>query len=133
MFLLALLLPGIDLMITGRIFKGIICIFLQVTLIGWILASWWAISIRNEAARLAESTGELADDGNAAVNVAGLAVASTIINSDKAEAKELDSQKTAEMSDDSQDLSEDASADNSDDGDEEGGFLSGMLDDDDDD
>jgi hypothetical protein len=39
--LLAILLPGLSMMINGHILKGLICFVLQITLIGWIPAAIW--------------------------------------------------------------------------------------------
>lgn len=41
--LLAILLPFISFFTIGRPFAGLICLFLQVTLIGWIPAAIWAV------------------------------------------------------------------------------------------
>jgi uncharacterized membrane protein YqaE (UPF0057 family) len=41
--LLAIFLPFISFFTIGRPFAGLICLFLQVTLIGWIPAAIWAI------------------------------------------------------------------------------------------
>ncbi len=41
--LLALLLPWLQFFTIGRPFSGIICLILQITLIGWILAAIWSV------------------------------------------------------------------------------------------
>jgi len=41
--LLAIFLPFISFFTIGRPFAGLICLFLQVTLIGWIPAAIWAV------------------------------------------------------------------------------------------
>lgn len=41
--LLAIFLPFISFFTIGRPFAGIICFFMQVTLIGWIPAAIWAV------------------------------------------------------------------------------------------
>ena len=41
--ILALLLPWLTLFTIGRPFAGIICLILQITLIGWIPATLWAV------------------------------------------------------------------------------------------
>ena len=43
MILIAILLPGISFLLRGKIIKGIICLILHATLIGWIPASIWAV------------------------------------------------------------------------------------------
>ncbi len=41
--LLALLLPWLQLFTIGRPFAGIVCLILQITLIGWIPAAIWSV------------------------------------------------------------------------------------------
>lgn len=41
--LLAIFLPWLQFFTIGRPFAGIICLLLQITLIGWIPASLWSI------------------------------------------------------------------------------------------
>ena len=41
--LLALLLPWLQFFTIGRPFAGIICLLLQITLIGWIPAAIWSV------------------------------------------------------------------------------------------
>ena len=41
--IIALLLPWLTFFTIGRPFTGIICLILQITLIGWIPATLWAI------------------------------------------------------------------------------------------
>lgn len=49
--LLAILLPFLSFIIRGKIFTGIICLILQITLIGWLPAAIWAVlSLNNERA-----------------------------------------------------------------------------------
>ncbi|KPH13743.1 YqaE/Pmp3 family membrane protein [Chryseobacterium sp. ERMR1:04] len=49
--LLAILLPFLSFMVRGKILTGIICLILQITLIGWIPAAIWAVlSLNNERA-----------------------------------------------------------------------------------
>jgi hypothetical protein len=51
MLLLAILLPWLSFIFRGKIFSGIICLILQVTLIGWIPAAVWAVvSLQNSRA-----------------------------------------------------------------------------------
>ncbi|WP_330747482.1 YqaE/Pmp3 family membrane protein [Chryseobacterium sp. CP-77] len=49
--LLAILLPFLSFIVRGKIFTGIICLILQITLIGWLPAAIWAVlSLNNERA-----------------------------------------------------------------------------------
>ena len=41
--LIAVLLPWLFFFTMGRPFAGILCFFLQLTLIGWIIAAMWAV------------------------------------------------------------------------------------------
>lgn len=41
--LIALLLPWLTFFTIGRPFAGILCLVLQITLIGWIPAAIWAV------------------------------------------------------------------------------------------
>ena len=43
--LIALLLPWLSLMLRGRILQGVLCLLLQVTLIGWLPAAVWALMV----------------------------------------------------------------------------------------
>lgn len=45
--LLAILFPWLSFLINGKILRGIVCLILQCTLIGWIPAAIWAVSSRN--------------------------------------------------------------------------------------
>ncbi len=48
MTLIAILLPWLSFMLRGKILTGILCLILQITLIGWIPAAIWAcISLQN--------------------------------------------------------------------------------------
>jgi TM2 domain-containing membrane protein YozV len=48
MTLLAILLPWLSFFLRGKIIQGILCLFLQITLIGWLPAAIWAvISLNN--------------------------------------------------------------------------------------
>jgi TM2 domain-containing membrane protein YozV len=46
--LLAILLPGLSMMVNGHILKGILCFVLQITLIGWIPAAIWGVASRSQ-------------------------------------------------------------------------------------
>ncbi|HXS37154.1 MAG TPA: YqaE/Pmp3 family membrane protein [Flavipsychrobacter sp.] len=43
MTLIAILLPWLSFLLRGRILKGILCLILQITLLGWIPAAVWAV------------------------------------------------------------------------------------------
>ena len=48
MTLVAILLPWLSFILRGRILTGILCLLLQITVIGWIPAAIWAvISLQN--------------------------------------------------------------------------------------
>ncbi|MDP9960125.1 YqaE/Pmp3 family membrane protein [Chryseobacterium lathyri] len=47
--LLAILLPFLSFMVRGKILTGIICLILQITLIGWLPAAIWAALSLNSA------------------------------------------------------------------------------------
>ena len=49
MTLLAILLPWLSFMLRGRILTGILCLLLQITVIGWIPAALWAVISLNES------------------------------------------------------------------------------------
>ena len=46
--LLAILLPGLSMMVNGHILKGILCFVLQMTVIGWIPAAIWGVASRSQ-------------------------------------------------------------------------------------
>jgi uncharacterized membrane protein YqaE (UPF0057 family) len=47
MVAVAILLPWLALMIRGRVFQGLFCLLLQISLIGWIPAAVWALMVVN--------------------------------------------------------------------------------------
>ena len=47
--LLAILLPFLSFMVRGKILTGIVCLFLQITLIGWLPAAIWVVLSLNNA------------------------------------------------------------------------------------
>ena len=58
--LIALLLPWLLFFTIGRPVAGIVCLILQITLIGWIPAAIWAayaLSQYNTDKKIAEATG----------------------------------------------------------------------------
>lgn len=42
-FIIALLLPWLSFFTIGRPWSGIICLILQITVIGWVPAAIWAV------------------------------------------------------------------------------------------
>jgi len=42
MILIAVLLPWLSFFLRGKILHGIVCLILQITLIGWLPAALWA-------------------------------------------------------------------------------------------
>ncbi len=44
MILIAVLLPWLSFFLRGKILKGLLCIILQITLIGWLPAAIWAVA-----------------------------------------------------------------------------------------
>ena len=51
MTLIAILLPWLSFLLRGKILSGIICLILQLTVVGWIPAAIWAVlSLQNERA-----------------------------------------------------------------------------------
>lgn len=42
-YLIALLLPWVAFFTMGKVLQGIICLILQITLIGWPIAAIWAV------------------------------------------------------------------------------------------
>ena len=46
-YVLAFFLPWLSLILQGKIVSGIICLLLQITIIGWIPAFIWAVTALN--------------------------------------------------------------------------------------
>lgn len=46
-YVIAFFLPWLSLLLQGKILSGIICLLLQITLIGWVPAFIWAITSLN--------------------------------------------------------------------------------------
>ncbi|MEJ5056348.1 YqaE/Pmp3 family membrane protein [Sphingobacterium sp. MYb382] len=44
MILIAVLFPWLSFFLRGRLLRGIICLILQITLIGWLPAAIWAVA-----------------------------------------------------------------------------------------
>lgn len=49
MILIAILIPWLSFLLRGKILSGILCLILQITIIGWLPAAIWAIVSRNNA------------------------------------------------------------------------------------
>ncbi|MDR2285570.1 MAG: YqaE/Pmp3 family membrane protein [Sphingobacterium sp.] len=49
MILIAVLFPWLSFFLRGKIFSGILCLVLQITLIGWLPAVIWAVASRLDA------------------------------------------------------------------------------------
>lgn len=47
MILLAILLPWLALLLRGHIVQAILCLILQLTVLGWIPAAVWAVLVIN--------------------------------------------------------------------------------------
>ena len=48
MILIAILIPWLSFFLRGKIISGIICLILQITIIGWLPAAIWAVVSRSE-------------------------------------------------------------------------------------
>lgn len=49
MILLAILLPWLSFLLRGKLISGILCLILQITVLGWIPAAIWAVVSLSEA------------------------------------------------------------------------------------
>ncbi|MBL1411147.1 YqaE/Pmp3 family membrane protein [Sphingobacterium faecale] len=49
MILIAVLFPWLSFFLRGKILSGILCLILQITLIGWLPAAIWAVASRLDA------------------------------------------------------------------------------------
>lgn len=49
MILIAILLPWLSFFLRGKILTGILCLILQLTIIGWLPAAIWAVASRSDA------------------------------------------------------------------------------------
>ncbi|WP_018109107.1 YqaE/Pmp3 family membrane protein [Bacteroides propionicifaciens] len=54
MLLIAILVPWLSFFMRGKIFAGLLCLILQITLIGWLPAAIWAVSSRVQARNRAD-------------------------------------------------------------------------------
>jgi len=63
MTLIAIIFPWLSFLLRGKLFHGIVCLLLQITVLGWLPAALWAvISLQNaradrRAERLARAVG----------------------------------------------------------------------------
>ena len=48
-YLIAIILPPLGMLLVGRVLLAVVCLVLQVTLIGWPLAAIWAVLVVNNA------------------------------------------------------------------------------------
>ena len=46
-YAVAILLPWLALMLRGRVIQGLLCLVLQITVIGWLPATVWAFVVIN--------------------------------------------------------------------------------------
>ncbi|VXC34634.1 YqaE/Pmp3 family membrane protein [Flavobacterium sp. 9AF] len=46
-YVLAFFFPWLSLMLQGKILSGLVCLILQLTIIGWIPAFLWAVTALN--------------------------------------------------------------------------------------
>ena len=44
MLLIAVLVPWLSFFLRGKILSGILCLLLQITIIGWLPAALWAVA-----------------------------------------------------------------------------------------
>jgi type IV secretory pathway TrbD component len=49
MILIAVLIPWLSFFLRGKILSGLLCLFLQITLIGWLPVAIWAVVSRSNA------------------------------------------------------------------------------------
>ena len=48
-YLIAIVLPPLGMLLVGRIGLALVCLLLQVTILGWPLAAIWAVLVVNNA------------------------------------------------------------------------------------
>lgn len=51
MIAVAVLLPWLALLLEGHVFQAAFCLGLQLTVVGWVPAAIWAVSVVNRARR----------------------------------------------------------------------------------
>lgn len=49
MTLIAILLPWLSFFLRGKVLTGILCLILQITILGWVPAAIWAVVSLNNA------------------------------------------------------------------------------------
>ena len=47
MTLIAIIFPFLSFLLRGKIFRGILCFVLQLTILGWLPAAMWALNSLN--------------------------------------------------------------------------------------
>jgi hypothetical protein len=47
-YLLAILLPPVGMLLCGKVIQAILCFVLMITVIGWPIASIWAVLVVND-------------------------------------------------------------------------------------
>ena len=48
-YLVAIILPPVGMLLVGRIGLALLCLILQITILGWPLAAIWAVLVVNNA------------------------------------------------------------------------------------
>jgi uncharacterized membrane protein YqaE (UPF0057 family) len=48
-YLIAIILPPLGMLLVGRIGLALLCLLLQITILGWPLAAIWAVLVVNNA------------------------------------------------------------------------------------
>ena len=48
-YLIAIILPPLGMLLVGRIGLAVLCLILQLTILGWPLAAIWAVLVVNNA------------------------------------------------------------------------------------
>ncbi len=48
-YLIAIILPPVGMLLVGRIGLALLCLILQITILGWPIAAIWAVLVVNNA------------------------------------------------------------------------------------
>ena len=48
-YLIAIILPPLGMLLVGRVGLALVCLILQITILGWPLAAIWAVLVVNNA------------------------------------------------------------------------------------
>jgi len=48
-YLIAIILPPLGMLLVGRVGLALLCLLLQITILGWPLAAIWAVLVVNNA------------------------------------------------------------------------------------